>query len=45
MSLCLAFAPASRYAIYGNLAQMDFLVGYDLEKRTVSFKPSVCSEA
>ncbi|KAL6575561.1 hypothetical protein OROHE_000938 [Orobanche hederae] len=45
MSLCLAFAPANRYAIYGNLAQMNFLVGYDLEKRTVSFKPSVCSKA
>ncbi|KAL0346441.1 UNVERIFIED_CONTAM: Aspartic proteinase CDR1 [Sesamum calycinum] len=43
-ALCLAFAPASSVAIYGNLAQMDFLVGYDLEKRTVSFKPTDCSK-
>ncbi|GFP88594.1 aspartic proteinase cdr1 [Phtheirospermum japonicum] len=45
MSLCLAFAPASSFAIYGNLAQMNFLVGYDLKKKTVSFKPTVCSKA
>ncbi|KAK6162768.1 hypothetical protein DH2020_002609 [Rehmannia glutinosa] len=45
MSLCLAFAPATSFAIYGNLAQMNFLVGYDLEKRTVSFKPTICSKA
>ncbi|KAL0308795.1 UNVERIFIED_CONTAM: Aspartic proteinase CDR1 [Sesamum radiatum] len=43
-ALCLAFAPASSVAIYGNLAQMEFLVGYDLEKRTVSFKPTDCSK-
>ncbi|GFP88592.1 aspartic proteinase cdr1 [Phtheirospermum japonicum] len=42
MSLCLAFAPASSFAIYGNLAQMNFLVGYDLKKKTVSFKTTVC---
>lgn len=44
-SLCLSFAPATSFAIYGNLAQMDFLVGYDLEKKTVSFKPTDCSKA
>ncbi|KAL3815184.1 hypothetical protein ACJIZ3_016452 [Penstemon smallii] len=43
-SLCLAFAPASNLAIYGNLAQMNFLIGYDLEKKTVSFKPTNCSK-
>ncbi|KAI3444899.1 hypothetical protein Pfo_001564 [Paulownia fortunei] len=45
MSLCLAFAPANSLAIYGNLAQLNFLVGYDLEKRTVSFKPTDCGNA
>ncbi|KAK4414369.1 Aspartic proteinase CDR1 [Sesamum alatum] len=45
VSLCLAFAPADGLAIYGNLAQMDFLVGYDLDKKTVSFKPTDCSKA
>lgn len=44
-SLCLAFAPSADISIYGNLAQMDFLVGYDLEKKTVSFKPTDCSKA
>ncbi|KAL8500636.1 hypothetical protein ACS0TY_020280 [Phlomoides rotata] len=45
-SVCLAFAPASSVGvgIYGNLAQMGFLVGYDLERRTVSFKPTDCSK-
>ncbi|PIN25158.1 Aspartyl protease [Handroanthus impetiginosus] len=42
-SLCLAYAPSTGVAIYGNLAQMNFLVGYDLEKKTVSFKPTDCS--
>lgn len=41
-SLCLGFAPTNREGIFGNLAQMDFLIGYDLENRTVSFKPTDC---
>ncbi|KAH6827013.1 hypothetical protein C2S53_016156 [Perilla frutescens var. hirtella] len=44
-SLCFAFVPSTFMAIYGNLAQMDFLIGYDLEKKTVSFKPNQCSNA
>lgn len=43
-SLCLAFAPANSFAIYGNIAQMDFLVGYDLVKKTVSFKATDCTK-
>ncbi|TYG59092.1 hypothetical protein ES288_D08G274700v1 [Gossypium darwinii] len=31
-------------AIYGNLAQMNFLIGYDTKSQTVSFKPSDCSK-
>ncbi|KAF7809519.1 aspartic proteinase CDR1-like [Senna tora] len=30
--------------IYGNLAQMDFLVGYDLEAKTVTFVPTDCTK-
>ncbi|KAJ9185678.1 hypothetical protein P3X46_005278 [Hevea brasiliensis] len=41
---CFSFAPISDGAIFGNLAQMNFLVGYDLEGNTVSFKPSDCSK-
>ncbi|KAL3832869.1 hypothetical protein ACJIZ3_007605 [Penstemon smallii] len=44
-SICLAFAPASIVSIFGNLAQANFLVGYDLEKKTVSFKPTDCSRS
>ncbi|KAL8062203.1 hypothetical protein ABFX02_02G131500 [Erythranthe guttata] len=44
-SLCFAFAPATSFGIYGNVAQMNFLVGYDLKKKTVSFKPTDCSKA
>lgn len=32
-------------AIYGNLAQGNFLVGYDLRKRTVSFKFAHCGRS
>ncbi|KAJ4721416.1 aspartic proteinase CDR1-like [Melia azedarach] len=31
-------------AIYGNLMQANFLVGYDTQKGTVSFKPTDCSQ-
>ncbi|KAL6981523.1 Aspartic endopeptidase [Sarracenia purpurea var. burkii] len=40
---CLAFVPAENVAIFGNVAQINFLVGYDLVKRTVSFKPTDCA--
>ncbi|XP_047326827.1 aspartic proteinase CDR1-like [Impatiens glandulifera] len=42
--LCLAFRPDDQLAIFGNLSQMNFLIGYDLENRTVSFKPTDCSK-
>ncbi|CAK9144817.1 unnamed protein product [Ilex paraguariensis] len=41
-SRCLAFAPDDDLSIYGNMAHMNFLVGYDLQKKTVSFKPTDC---
>ncbi|GMI84578.1 hypothetical protein like AT1G64830 [Hibiscus trionum] len=43
---CFTFAqaPISDLAIYGNMAQMNFLVGYDTEKQTVSFKPADCTK-
>ncbi|XVF06757.1 hypothetical protein REPUB_Repub06bG0078100 [Reevesia pubescens] len=41
---CFTFSPIQDFAIYGNLAQMNFLVGYDTEKQTVSFKPTDCSK-
>lgn len=42
--VCVGLAAASSEAIYGNLAQMDFLVGYDLETMTLSFKPQDCTK-
>ncbi|KAL8062210.1 hypothetical protein ABFX02_02G132100 [Erythranthe guttata] len=46
VAVCLAArpVPGAGYYIYGNLAQMDFLVGYDLVKRTVSFKAADCGK-
>ncbi|XVE62389.1 hypothetical protein DITRI_Ditri06bG0114700 [Diplodiscus trichospermus] len=41
---CFTFSAVQDFAIYGNLAQMNFLVGYDIEKQTVSFKPTDCSK-
>ncbi|CAN6712151.1 unnamed protein product [Malus baccata var. baccata] len=42
--VCLTMIPSSDVAIFGNLAQINFLVGYDLEERTVSFKPADCTD-
>ncbi|KAL1204967.1 putative aspartic protease [Cardamine amara subsp. amara] len=41
--VCLSMIPTTEVAIYGNLVQMDFLVGYDLETKTVSFQSMDCS--
>ncbi|KAH7525219.1 hypothetical protein FEM48_Zijuj06G0201900 [Ziziphus jujuba var. spinosa] len=41
--VCFTFASSQNLAIYGNLAQMDFLVGYDRQAKTVSFKPTNCA--
>lgn len=42
---CLAIRSSMNndVGILGNLAQRNLLVGYDLESKTVSFKPSDCS--
>ncbi|KAL2234273.1 aspartic proteinase CDR1-like [Sesamum indicum] len=45
VSLCLAAKPVQDLAIYGYLAQVNFLVGYDLVKRTVSFKAADCGRS
>ncbi|KAG7588797.1 Peptidase family A1 domain [Arabidopsis suecica] len=41
---CFAFAANEQLTIYGNLAQMNFLVGYDTVSRTVSFKRTHCAQ-
>ncbi|KDO42754.1 hypothetical protein CISIN_1g046014mg, partial [Citrus sinensis] len=42
--VCLIFKGFDQgLAIYGKLMQMNFLVGYDTEKRTVSFKQTDCT--
>ncbi|CAN1765345.1 Aspartic proteinase CDR1 [Linum perenne] len=40
---CLAFLGNDDISIYGSSAQKDFLVGFDLVDRTVSFKPTDCA--
>ncbi|KAM5577336.1 aspartic proteinase CDR1-like [Rosa sericea] len=42
--VCFTMIPSDDVAIFGNLVQMNFLVGYDLEERTVSFKPADCTK-
>ncbi|XP_059654300.1 aspartic proteinase CDR1-like [Cornus florida] len=38
--VCFGFFPTPiSVAFFGNVAQKNFLVGYDLQKKTVSFKP------
>ena len=42
--LCFAFLASERFFIFGNVAQLNFLVGYDTEANTVSFKPTDCTK-
>uniref|UniRef100_A0A7N1A7S6 Peptidase A1 domain-containing protein n=1 Tax=Kalanchoe fedtschenkoi TaxID=63787 RepID=A0A7N1A7S6_KALFE len=42
---CLAFGVSESFITYGSLAQQNFLVGFDQNARTVSFKPFQCSHA
>ncbi|CAH8312914.1 unnamed protein product [Eruca vesicaria subsp. sativa] len=43
-SVCFAFRGNDDLAIYGNLSQMNFLVGYDTVSKTISFKPADCAK-
>ncbi|CAA2993780.1 aspartic ase CDR1-like [Olea europaea subsp. europaea] len=43
-TVCLTLVPSDDLAIYGNLSQMNYLVGYDLVNNKVSFKPTDCSK-
>ncbi|KAL0451717.1 UNVERIFIED_CONTAM: Aspartic proteinase CDR1 [Sesamum latifolium] len=42
--VCLTFVPSEDLAIFGNLHQMNFLIGYDLENQKVGFLPTDCSK-
>ncbi|KAK7360857.1 hypothetical protein VNO77_02873 [Canavalia gladiata] len=42
--LCFTTISNSDLTIFGNLAQTNFLIGYDLEAGTVSFKPTDCTK-
>ncbi|XP_037461990.1 aspartic proteinase CDR1-like [Triticum dicoccoides] len=47
-TLCLAIAPASERlptSIIGNIAQQNMHVGYDLDKRTVTFAAADCARS
>ncbi|KAH0645535.1 hypothetical protein KY284_033419 [Solanum tuberosum] len=41
---CLTIVKGGRYSIYGNLAQMNFLIGYDLVNHKLSFLPTDCTK-
>ena len=43
-TVCFTFKGMEGQSIYGNLAQANFLVGYDTKAKTVSFKPTDCSK-
>ncbi|CAJ1978114.1 unnamed protein product [Sphenostylis stenocarpa] len=42
--VCFAFIPSQIGAVFGNLAQQNLLVGYDLKQNTVSFKNTDCTK-
>ncbi|KVH90996.1 probable aspartic protease At2g35615 [Cynara cardunculus var. scolymus] len=41
--ICLAMVPTSDVAIFGNIAQGNLLIGYDLENKRVSFQRTDCT--
>ncbi|KAM7482062.1 hypothetical protein LguiB_006645 [Lonicera macranthoides] len=41
---CFTIRPTNDDAIFGNMSQMNLLVGYDLVKGEVSFKPTDCTK-
>ncbi|XP_057766812.1 aspartic proteinase CDR1-like [Salvia miltiorrhiza] len=41
---CLTLVASQDLAIFGNLHQMNYHIGYDLVKREVSFQPTDCSK-
>ncbi|KAK4416147.1 AUGMIN subunit [Sesamum alatum] len=41
---CLGVVPHDGVPIFGNLAQRNFLVGFDLRRKTLSFKQTDCSK-
>lgn len=42
--VCFAMVAADNVALFGNIAQGNYLVGYDLEEGKVSFKPADCTK-
>ncbi|KAL2236809.1 aspartic proteinase CDR1-like [Sesamum indicum] len=42
--VCLTFVTSQDLAIFGNLHQMNFLIGYDLKNQKVRFLPTDCSK-
>ncbi|XP_059664253.1 aspartic proteinase CDR1-like [Cornus florida] len=42
--VCLTIIPTDDVAIFGNLAQTNYLVGYDLVNKKLSFKPTDCTK-
>ncbi|KAK4605273.1 hypothetical protein RGQ29_013369 [Quercus rubra] len=42
--VCFSMIPSESLAIYGNLAQINFLVEYDLKAKKVSFLPADCTK-
>lgn len=40
---CLAIIPQHRLPVLGNMAQVNFLVGFNIVKKKLAFKPTDCS--
>ncbi|XP_004488418.1 aspartic proteinase CDR1-like [Cicer arietinum] len=42
---CFGFAATNTvYGVYGNYAQSNYLIGFDLDKQLISFKPTDCTK-
>jgi hypothetical protein len=42
--MCFSFLPRQSRVIFGSFSQHNLLVGYDLQKNIMSFKPTDCTK-
>jgi hypothetical protein len=43
-TMCFSFLPRQSRVIFGSFSQHNLLVGYDLQKNIMSFKPTDCTK-
>ncbi|XP_004489816.1 aspartic proteinase CDR1-like [Cicer arietinum] len=42
--MCFAFLPSQGFSLFGNILQHNLLIGFDVNKNVISFKPTDCTK-